>query len=302
MISLAGLARLVEAHRDDLDVEVAPFAIGGRSFDTDREPVLMGVVNLSRDSAYRESVAVSLESAVRKARVQVAQGAHVIDVGAESSDAAARAVSPEEQARSVAPVIERITEAGIATSIEGYDVAVVRAGLAAGASVVNLTGSDVDDAMFELAAEHDASVVLCHVLGRHARALDDTEVDTDPVPRMLEAFGRRIDRAREHGVGSLAIDPGIGFGYRLDPAERAQYQAAALVNTFRLRRLGVPVCHALPHAFDIFEDQFRSAEGFFAVLAHLGSTGIYRVHEVPLVRSVLDALAAFDLDGTPPAG
>ncbi|MEI2671868.1 MAG: hypothetical protein V9G13_12280 [Marmoricola sp.] len=46
----------------------------------------------------------------------------------------------------------------------------------------------------------------------------------------------------------------------------------------------------------IFEDQFRSGEGFFAVLAHLGGTGIYRVHEVPLVRAVLDGLHDFSVE------
>ena len=75
----------------------------------------------------------------------------------------------------------------------------------------------------------------------------------------------------------------------------ARYQAVTLLHSFRLRRLGVPVCHALPHAFDVFEEQFRSAEGFFAVLAHLGGAGMYRTHEVPLVRSVLDALGTFDV-------
>jgi dihydropteroate synthase len=123
------------------------------------------------------------------------------------------------------------------------------------------------------------------------------DVDTDPMPRMLKRFGARIDRARELGVTDLVIDPGLGFGFRLDDQRaRARYQAVTLLHSFRLRRLGVPVCHALPHAFDVFEDQFRSAEGFFAVLAHLGGAGMYRTHEVPLVRSVLDALGAFGVE------
>lgn len=298
MIGLSDLVRLAATYAEDLDRPVAPFTIAGRSFDTDREPVLMGVVNLSRDSTYRESIAVSPETAIRKARVQAAQGAHLIDIGAESSRATAAAVAAEDQARSVVPVIEQLAADGIATSIEGYDPTVVRAGLKAGASVINLTGSHVDEEMFELAAEHDAGLVLCHVLGPHARALDGSEVEADPVPRMIDTFGARIARARELGAGSIAVDPGLGFGFSLsDQRARARYQAAALLNTFRLRRLGVPVCHALPHAFDVFEDQFRSGEGFFTVLAHLGMTGIYRVHEVPRVRAVLDALAEFTIDG-----
>lgn len=298
MISLVELARLAQTHADDLERSVAPFVLAGRSFDTDVEPIVMGVVNLSRDSSYRESIAVSASSAVRKARVQAAQGAHLIDIGAESSRATAVAVSPQDQAATIAPIIEELASAGIATSIEGYDPTVVKAGLAAGASVVNLTGSHRDDEMFALAAEHRAGLVMCHILGPHARALDGSEVEADPIPHMLETFGQRIDRARELGVASVAVDPGLGFGFRLnDQRARARYQAAALVNTFRLRSLGVPICHAMPHAFDVFEDQFRSGEGFFTVLAHLGRTGIYRVHEVPLACAVLDALATFSTDG-----
>lgn len=295
MISLQSLARLVDEHPEALDAEVAPLRLGDRVVDTDAEPVLMGVVNLSRDSSYRESIAVSTASALRMARTQVAQGAGIIDVGAESSRATAAAVDDAAQLASLLPVIEPLAAEGIVVSVESYSVGVVRAGLAAGARVLNLTGSDSDDVMFEAAAEHGATVVLCHVLGPHARALDGSEVDADPVPRMLEVFGRRLERARELGVSDLVIDPGLGFGFRLgDQRSRAAYQLVALLHSFRLRTLGVPVCHALPHAFDVFEDSFRSGEGFFAVMAHLGGTGVYRTHEVPLVRSVLDAMHSFD--------
>ena len=47
------------------------------------------------------------------------------------------------------------------------------------------------------------------------------------------------------------------------------------------------MCNALPHAFDLFEDEFRKAEGFFAVLARLGGTDLFRTHEVAHVRAVL---------------
>jgi dihydropteroate synthase len=69
-----------------------------------------------------------------------------------------------------------------------------------------------------------------------------------------------------------------------------------LLQTIRLRVLGLPIGHALPHAFDLFEDQFRSAEGLFAVLAHLGGAGVFRTHEVPQVVAVLDALRVLSVD------
>jgi dihydropteroate synthase len=70
-----------------------------------------------------------------------------------------------------------------------------------------------------------------------------------------------------------------------------------ILNTFRLRRLGFPICNAMPHAFDLFEDQFRTAEGFFTVLGQLGGTTIFRTHEVPQVVAVLEALRTLEVRG-----
>ena len=75
-----------------------------------------------------------------------------------------------------------------------------------------------------------------------------------------------------------------------------RHQTRVLLNSIRLRVLGLPICHALPHAFDLFEDQFRSAEGFFAVLARLGGAGVFRTHEVPAGRAVLDALGVLSVE------
>ncbi|MGA8850363.1 MAG: dihydropteroate synthase [Aeromicrobium sp.] len=299
MITLRALAALAEQHADDLEQTVVPLRVGDRTFDTDAEPVVMGVVNLSRDSSYRESVATTRDNAVRRGRVLAAQGAHLIDLGAESSNVGKARVDAKDQTRSLVPVIEALTADGIAVSIESYDVSTVRAGLAAGARVINLTGSAQDAAMFDLAAEHEATVVLCHVNGSHARDLDSVrakDVVADPIPDMLEQFERRMTEARERGVHDMAIDPGVGFSFAMDDhVRRAHHQTTVMLNSFRLRRLGVPICHSVPHAFDLFEEQFRIAEGFFTVLAHLGGTGVYRTHEVPQIVAVLGALGRLDV-------
>ncbi|WP_139977494.1 dihydropteroate synthase [Nocardioides litoris] len=291
MISLAALAALAGEHAADLDLPVAPLLVGDREVDTDERAAVMGVVNLSGDSSYRDSVATTHASAVRRGKVLAAQGADVVDVGAESSQAVAAKVGADEQVGRLVPVVRELAGAGVVVSVESYEPPVVAACLEAGARMVNLTGSDQDAAMFDLAAEHGASVVLCHVHGPHARDLDGSDVDTDPFPRMLDDFGRRLDDARARGVRSAAVDPGLGFGFRLDDKRaRRRHQTAVLLASFRLRRLGVPVCQSLPHAFELFEDQYRTAEGMFAVLAHLGGVGLHRTHEVPHVVAVLEAM------------
>ena len=299
MIDLRSLARLAAAHPGDLDHDVEPFRVGDRVLDTDARPAIMGVVNLSQDSWYRESVAPSAAAAVRRGVVLTAQGADVVDVGAESVFDGAARVGPQEQIRTLVPVVEEMTAAGVAVSVESYHPDVVRAALAAGAKVLNLTGSADDDAMFELAAEFDAALVICHVLGVNPRELDDAEVDRDPYPALAAALGARVAAARDRGVrAGIGVDPGAGFGMaRLtDPLDRVRHQSVLLLHSFRLRSLGVPVCHSLPSGFSLFEDEVRTAEGFFAVLAGLGGTGIHRTHEVPRVRAVLRAMADLPVD------
>ncbi len=292
MLDLTSLAALAAQHSASLAHQVAPLRLAGRVLDLDAEPLIMGVVNLSRDSTYRDSVAVSTESAVRRARVQFAQGAGVVDLGAESSTVAAARIGADDQATALVPVIESLSAVGVATSVEAYNAHVVDKCLKAGASLVNLTGTTDLERIYELAAEHRAAVVLCFVPGANVREVGQVELTSDPLPALIDYFGARIEQARAHGATELIIDPGLGFYYSnlTDPLVRARHQAEVLLNSFRLRTLGVPICQAMPHAFDIFEEEFRTAEGFFAVIAALGRVNVYRTHEVGRVRATLQAL------------
>ncbi len=292
MLTLAALAEFAGQYPSDLDRPVEPLVVGSRTFEVDVRPAVMGTINLSRDSTYRESIATSAESAIRKGRVMAAQGADFVDIGAESSTAKASRVGPNEQIALLVPVIEALTEQGVIVSAETYEPAVVRACLAAGAQILNLTGTAHHDEIYALAAEFGATVVMCYVGGANVRDITNVTVDDDPIPGLLEHFERRLAQARAAGVSSLVIDPGMGFFYGnlVDPMTRARHQSSVLLNTFRLRALGVPICNAMPHAFDIFEDQFRVAEGFFTVLGLLGGTSILRTHEVAQVSAVITAM------------
>lgn len=290
MISLADLAALRDAHPEDLARTVSPVSVQGVVIG-DGAPVVMGAVNLSRDSTYRESVAVSTASAIRKARVQIAQGALVVDVGAESSTGRAARVGPGDQVAALLPVVEALADE-VVVSVETYEPTVVRQALVAGAGVLNLTGREHEEEILTLAAEHQAAVVMCFCELDNVRGRAAVDLDADPLPHLLDHFGPRLDRARALGVDRLVVDPGLGFFYRnlTDPVTRVGYQTRVLAQCFRLSSLGVPVCNALPHAFDLFEDEFRKAEGFFAVIAELGGTHLFRTHEVPHVVAVLGAM------------
>jgi dihydropteroate synthase len=295
MISLSALAALHSEYADDEALPVDPVTLGGVTIGGPA-PVLMGTVNLSRDSTYRESVATSTESAIRKARTQVAQGAQVVDVGAESSTARAARVDGPRQLAALLPVVEALA-GDCLVSVETYRPDVVAACLAAGARVLNLTGREGEDEMLACAASYDAAVVLCFCEPGDVRAEAHHPTEGDALPYLIDHFGPRVEHARSLGARRIVIDPGLGFSYAnlVEPAVRVRHQAAVLAQCFRLRTLGVPVCNALPHAFDLFEDEFRKAEGFFAVLARLGGTDLFRTHEVAHVRAVLTAMDFLDV-------
>jgi dihydropteroate synthase len=295
MLSLEQLAGLLALNRAAASARVKEFPIGGVKFNFNSRPAVMGVVNLSADSWYRESVCLSAESAIQRGKVLAAQGADIIDVGAESTLAHAARADDAAQKSLLIPVIQGLRAEKILVSVETYSPAVTRASLEAGANVLNLTGTEGSDEMFKLVAAHDAAVIICYVAGKNVREVGDFDLSADPIPLLRNFFARQIETAQRNGVQKIFLDPGLGFYYRnlQDSAVRVRHQMNVFLNTFRLRELGFPVCHALPHAFEFFGDEVRCAEPFFAVLAALGKTDLFRTHEVPRIKAVLDTMNVF---------
>jgi len=295
VLSLEQLARLLEENRPAAAVQVKEFSIGGRHFAFNSQPAIMGVVNLSPDSWYRESVCLTAQAAIKRGKVLREQGAAIVDIGAESTLLNAARVNDSVQNGKLIPVIKELREATIIVSVESYQPTVTRACLEAGANFLNLTGTGGGDELYRMVAAHDAAVIICYVQGKNVREVGDVDLSADPIPKMRDYFARQIEIAQHNGVEKIVIDPGLGFYYRnlQDSAVRVRYQMNVFLNTFRLRELGFPICHALPHAFEYFGEEVRCAEPFFAVLAALGKTDLFRTHEVPRVKAVLDTMRVF---------
>ena len=289
MLDLAMLAALHERFRDVAALPVSDFALGAHRFDFSQNTYLMGVVNLSADSWYRESVVLNADAAIRRGRVLREQGAAIIDVGAESTLARAAQVDEAAQSSILIPVVRELASAGICVSVETYHPSVTTACLKAGAKVLNLTGTAACDEMFREVADFEAGVIICFVQGNNVREVGELDLGRDPVATLYEFFARQIEAATNAGVSRIWIDPGLGFYYRnlQDSGARIRHQMHIFLNSFRLRALGWPVCQALPHAFECFEDEVRAAEPFFAVLALLGQASLLRTHEITRARGVL---------------
>ena len=295
MLQLENLAELLEKNRAAASARVKELSIGGRKFNFNSHPAIMGVVNLSADSWYRESVCLTAETAVQRGKILTAQGAQIIDIGAESTLAHAARVNESAQKSKLIPVIKKLRAEKILVSVETYSPKIARASLETGANVLNLTGTAASKEIFKMVAANDATVIICFVAGKNVRAVGDFDLNADPISMMRDYFARQIEIAQRCGVEKIFLDPGLGFYYRnlQDSAVRVRHQMNIFLNTFRLRELGFPICHALPHAFEFFGEEVRCAEPFFAVLAALGKTDLFRTHEVPRIKAVLDTMRIF---------
>jgi dihydropteroate synthase len=296
MLDFRAIAPLLERHRAALAHEVPGFRVGSVDLDFSRRH-LVGVVNLSTDSWYKESVCRTPEEGLARSRQLVEEGATIIDIGAESTlpDAARRTV--DEQIDMLLPVVRPLAQQGVVVSVESYHPEVLLRTAEAGASVFNLTGMKEADAVFDLAARFEAAVILCYVQGEHVREVSDLDLEDDMIPRQLAYFRDLLDRAAARGVHKCFVDPGLGFYYRNleDSRRRVRYQIETFLNAFRMWELHKPVFNVVPHAPEAFgPDERRAAEPFFAVLACLGGTHVIRTHEVSKLRRVLNALEMFD--------
>jgi len=263
--------------------------LAGRSFD-DR-PYQLGVINLSRDSTYRESIAHDVPAALYRARRMTVEGAVMIDIGAESTGENADLVDVDGQLRTLLPVIDALIGDGLLVSVETYHTGVALAALDAGAQVINLTGRVDDPALYEAIGRHDAGLIVCYTPGDTARSDDDVPPVETMIDDQLAFFRNRLDLITGSGVDKLWIDPGFGFALNLpDGPERVRYQTDNLLQSFRFRELGWPVCVTMASAVYLFHDEVRVAETAMAVLALLAKANLLRSHEVARVQPVIDML------------
>ena len=174
----------------------------------------MGVVNVTPDSFSDGGEFLAPEDAIAHGAQLAADGAHILDVGGESTRPGARSVDADEELRRVLPVIEGLAVAGAEISIDTTKLEVARRAIGAGASIVN----DVSAFRFEpelagLVAEAGVECCLMHMLGGPRTMQEDPRYD-DVVDDVKAFLTERMEFATGTGVSEerIWLDPGIGFG------------------------------------------------------------------------------------------
>jgi dihydropteroate synthase len=254
-------------------------------------PLIMGIVNLTPDSFSGDGLASSSERAIAHARVQIAAGADLLDLGAESSRPGAIPTSLEDELRRLLPVLEALSDCGLPISVDTYKPEVMRAALAAGASMINDIYALRMPGALETVAGSDCAVCLMHMQGEPLTMQQQPEY-TNVVAEVGAFLRERVAALEAAGVvrERLVLDPGFGFGKALE------HNLALLRHLPETSVDGLPVLAGLSRksmlgAITGREVHDRLAGSLAAaVMALEGGARILRVHDVAATR---DALAVW---------
>ena len=185
--------------------------------DFDAPVVVMGIVNVTPDSFSDGGQHNSTLSALTHAERLIAEGAHILDIGGESTRPGAPEVSVQQELDRVLPVVAELAARGHCVSIDTRKTQVMRAAIAAGAAIVNDVTALADAGAVEVCAASDVGVVLMHMQGLPG-TMQAAPVYADVV-REVSAFLReraRVCEAAGIGRDRIALDPGFGFGKTLE--------------------------------------------------------------------------------------
>lgn len=251
--------------------------------------LLMGILNVTPDSFSDGGQYNSVEAALARARAMVEEGADIIDVGGESTRPGAIPVSEQEEEQRILPVIEALCRhLQVPVSVDTCKSAVARRALQAGASIVNdISGLTFDSAMMEVVRAGAAGVVIMHMKGTPR----DMQRDPHYVDVIAEVSGflqRQKERAVQAGIHerAIVIDPGIGFGKRL------QDNFTLLRELRQLTGIGSPILVGpsrksfIGATLDLPVDQRLEGTAAAVSAAILNGANIIRVHDVLAMRRV----------------
>jgi dihydropteroate synthase len=180
---------------------------------------LMAVLNLTPDSFSDGGRFQDIDHAVNNALEMVHEGADIVDIGGESSRPGAESIPLEEELRRVTPVLTKLAkQVRVPISIDTTKSEVARRCLDLGASIVNdISALRGDPAMAEVVKEYHAGVILMHMRGVPA-TMQINPSYTDIVEEVYDFLRGRVEEAVNRGIDPerIAIDPGLGFGKRLE--------------------------------------------------------------------------------------
>lgn len=249
------------------------------SFDI---PQIMGIVNVTPDSFSDGGKYFSISDAVDHALKLIDEGASIIDIGGESTRPGSDPVTEKEELQRTIPVINKISQLrnDVIISIDTTKSEVARQALDSGAQIINdISGLTFDDNLIEVAKQYNAGIVIMHIKG-NPKTMQQSPFYNDVVKEVYDFLSFQINKAIEKNVNKIIVDPGIGFGKRIE-------DNFALIKELEIfQSLGFPILIGVSKksfigkVLDIETDEREVASVIMETVSVLKSARIIRTHNV----------------------
>jgi dihydropteroate synthase len=205
--------------------------ISGKLLDTSK-PMVMGILNLTPDSFYNPGKFSDADYALASAEKMISEGAHIIDIGGQSTRPGAEMISAEEEWERIKNPLKLLHERFPDTifSIDTFYAGVAEKAVAAGAAIINdVSGGSMDSKMFETVARLKVPYILMHMKGT-PQTMQQDPVYENVVKEVMDFFVERIQKLTALGVADIIIDPGFGFGKSLEH----NYELLSRLSVFKM--------------------------------------------------------------------
>jgi len=279
-----------------------------KTFELGRRTWLVGVVNVTPDSFFDGGLYFEPARAIERALALAAEGADIIDIGGESSRPGSSPISAKEEKRRILPVVEVLKQKnGILVSVDTTKAEVAEAALAAGADIINdISAGRFDPRMLPLAAESGAALILMHMKGT-PRTMQVAPHYDDLLGEVKAFLRERLEAAESCGVPreNLLLDPGIGFGKKLEHNLALLNNLGALADLERPLVVGISRKSFIGKILKLEAPERLEGTIAAAVVSLLRGASLLRVHDLQAVKraiAVAEAILSQGFAGTPSEG
>ncbi len=252
----------------------------------------MAIVNITEDSFSDGGLYIDLDSAINHASLCIEQGAHILDIGAQSTRPGASELGPEIEIKRLVPLIKelKILHPEIPISVDTFHHSVAEKVLNIGANLVNdVSGGRHDPEIYNVIADKGSSYVLTHSRG-NSKTMDSLAIYSNVVQDVKNELSNQIDLALSKGIKEekIIIDPGIGFAKNVDQnltllrnlEEFVSMNYPVLIGASRKRFIGSVINES---------DPTKRIFGTAAVAARCVNAGvdILRVHDIKQISQIV---------------
>lgn len=265
----------------------AKYKFGQLEYDLTSRSFIMGILNVTPDSFSDGGKFIEPSIAVERALKMIDEGADFIDVGGESTRPGSESISEVEELQRVIPVVEElIKKTTIPISIDTTKSSVAERAIQCGAVIVNdISSFHFDHRMPEVVSRYNASVILMHTKDK-PKTMQQYPEYNDLIPEIKSYLSKAIKTSIENGIKQIIVDPGIGFGKKLE------HNIEIFKRLRELQELGYPILVGpsrksfIGTILDLPVDERLEGTAAAVAVAILNGANIVRVHDVKEMKRI----------------